>query len=632
MKKNLTILLLLFSVYKNIQASVYSLAFIPDSIKENSNAILWKYDIEITINKDLSFTEKVHKIITILRRKASEQANYYGYESKEMTSKLIYGMVYDENGIPFKKIKNSDLNTIGEYSQFISDFKADFYNPEISKFPYTVEYEYETKYNYLLYLPEFNPYQDYNTAILNASYTIRVPENCGIRFYYQNNTWKPSEETKENITTYAFDIKNKPCIKEEKNAPDFDKIVPKVIVAPKQISYYGYKEKFDDWNDFGKWIIQLNNHRDSLPSEVKEKMHQYKNSYPDLIERAKVIYNWMQDNTRYYSIQLGLGGFQPMKTLDVNKNKYGDCKALSFYTKTLFKEAGIDAYYSLVNAGKNKGIVKEIPSNQFNHVIVCLPLEKDTIWLECTDQKIPFGYLGDFTDDRDVLVINDQPKIAHTKIYAVNDNVKMITANVVMSADKQIHGNFKYVTKGLQIENLYHAEYLPSKDLQKKYLYELLGVNNLEMEDYSIATEKTIIPQKTFSSVFDVSNYTTNIGAKILFEPNIFSKYYNDIKLDSNRTLPIEQAECFTELDSITFSLPNNYFIESNTSTKLDTKFGNYSMQIFYNKDLNTILYTRKLIVNKGIFPVTDQKEFVDFTKKIKSSDNTKILLKPISQ
>lgn len=628
MKKQTLIIFFSFFFFKNTNAENYSLAFLNDSIKKNANAIIWKFDHQIIINKDLSFTEKVHKVVTILNKKGDEQAIYYGYESKEISSVLKLGKVYDENGVPFKKIKKSDLNTIGEYSQFISDIKADYYNPEISKYPFTVEYEFETKYHYLLYLPEFSPFLDYNIAVLNASYKIQVPENLGLRFYNQNNTWKSISEIHEKVTTYTFEINNNPCINEELNAPEFDKIAPRIIIAPNQISYYGYKSKFEDWNDFGKWIIQLNNQRDSLPIDVKIKMQQYKINYPNLIERAKVIYNWMQDNTRYYSIQLGLGGFQPMKTLDVNKNKYGDCKALSFFTKTLFKEAGIDAYYTLVNAGKNKGIIKDFPANQFNHVIVCLPIEKDTIWLECTDQKIPFGYLGTFTDDRDVLVINDKPSIVHTKNYSVNENIKTITANIIMSEQKMVQGNIIYSTKGLQTEDLYKAEYLPSNDLQKKYLYELLNVNNLKLINYTIENDKSIIPQKTLNSNFEISNFVTTIGSKLVIQPNIFTKYYDKIKIDTNRILPIEQDENFTEIDSITFTLPKNYFIENNSNIHFESKFGNYSMQIIFNKLNNTILYTRKLVINKGVYAALEQKEYVGFIKNIISADNTKLLLK----
>ena len=59
----------------------------------------------------------------------------------------------------------------------------------------------------------------------------------------------------------------------------------------------------------------------------------------------------MQNNTRYISIQLGIGGWRPFEAAYVASKGYGDCKALSNYMYSLLKEAGILSYYTLVKAG-----------------------------------------------------------------------------------------------------------------------------------------------------------------------------------------------------------------------------------------------------------------------------------------
>ena len=67
----------------------------------------------------------------------------------------------------------------------------------------------------------------------------------------------------------------------------------------------------------------------------------------------------------------------------------------------MLKEAGIKGYYTIIMAGKNAPeVIPDFPNDQFNHIIVAVPNNRDTLWLECTSQTNPFGYLGHFTGDR----------------------------------------------------------------------------------------------------------------------------------------------------------------------------------------------------------------------------------------
>jgi len=52
-------------------------------------------------------------------------------------------------------------------------------------------------------------------------------------------------------------------------------------------------------------------------------------------EKAKLIYQYVQNKTRYISIQLGIGGWKPILASEVDRLGYGDCKALTNYTKAL---------------------------------------------------------------------------------------------------------------------------------------------------------------------------------------------------------------------------------------------------------------------------------------------------------
>ena len=108
----------------------------------------------------------------------------------------------------------------------------------------------------------------------------------------------------------------------------------------------------------------------------------------------------------------------------VDRLGYGDCKALSNYTRSLLDAVGVKSYYALVTAGENlEEMTESFPSNRFNHAILYVPLANDTLWLECTNQHLPFGYIGGFTDDRKALIITDDGgKLLHTTVYTAANN------------------------------------------------------------------------------------------------------------------------------------------------------------------------------------------------------------------
>lgn len=94
---------------------------------------------------------------------------------------------------------------------------------------------------------------------------------------------------------------------------------------------------------------------------------------------------------------------------------------------SLLKEVCIQSHYTLVRAGEGESyMLKDFPYNPFNHIILCVPFQKDTMWLECTNQTIPAGYLGDFTDDRYVLLIREEGgKLVKTPRYTREQNLQV---------------------------------------------------------------------------------------------------------------------------------------------------------------------------------------------------------------
>jgi hypothetical protein len=236
----------------------------------------------------------------------------------------------------------------------------------------------------------------------------------------------------------------------------------------------------------GEWINQLNAGRDALSVNTINKIKDLVKDEQDDLGKARKIYEYLQNNTRYVSIQLGIGGLQPFEASKVEKNGYGDCKALTNYTKSMLKAVGIESYYTLVNAGQNaSAIVTDFPSLQFNHAFLCLPINQDTVWLECTDQQIPFGYLGYFTNDRHVLVINEKGgNLVKTPATTPFQNVQSSKITVNLHSNGNATADIFTTYKGEQYNNTF-SQLRRTPEEQKKWLYKRIDIPSYEIGDFN---------------------------------------------------------------------------------------------------------------------------------------------------
>ena len=199
-------------------------------------------------------------------------------------------------------------------------------------------------------------------------------------------------------------------------------------------------------------------------------------------EKIEILYQYLQKNFRYVSIQLGIGGWQTMKAEDVLKYSYGDCEGLTNLMRSMLEVVGISSYYTLVNAGADaKDIEVDFPSNQFNHVILYVPIERDPIWLECTSNALPAGFLGDFTKARHVLVTTPEGGfLTKTPSYSSEDWNK-ITTKSRMKIDSR--GDAKVESQITQpgnfAESLLNVKNLSDEREQKEFFSTGFSVSGL---------------------------------------------------------------------------------------------------------------------------------------------------------
>ncbi len=593
---------------------------------EPVNAVIENYDTKISID-DKGYKIHVYKKIVLYNDNAIDETRIQLYHSGMDESKLIKAEVRDLSDKLIRKIKSSDLNDYGDFSNFSSDAHVKFYEFSDLTFPCTIETEYEYSAHYLLYFPFWEPVTDFNVLVKDASLQISVEGKTGLRYKELNMPKTVEVNLVNNIKTYTWKLVDFKPLKEEKYIDEMSLPFPKVLLAPSALNYNSYSGKFETWSDLGNWILLLNAQRDNLDEQTTLKVKEIAAKYPDDLNKMKAIYEFMQNTTRYVSIQYGIGGFQPFPASYVAEKGYGDCKALSNYMYTLLKAAGIKSYYTLVLAGKNKSIYSDFPAVQFNHVILCVPNNGDTLWLENTDQKIPFAYLGDFTDDRDVLVMADKPFLTHTKKYTKQENKDVTTATVFIQENGDATINLQAKKYALCMRELYFLHNYYTQKEQMMYLSSYMPLKNSQIDSFSLSLIKDRNPYIAISCSINAEKYASRTGSRLFIPLNQLEKIPYTFSSDTIRKYPVFQSKDCEIIDSIKFYIPEGYTVESTPSMFKDsTGFSNY--QAGWTINQNEIIYSRNLAINKAILDTTQYQEIRRYYNSLALRDNPMVVLK----
>ncbi len=627
------IILLLFIIFSSYaQNNLFNVLNIPENLKKDANSVIRKNEVLISMNSENSLTIKSQQIITVLNKLGDRAAQITLYYDKRRTVKNVVAYIFDAFGKEVKKVKKSDF-TDGSVSDGFSLFSDDrylHYKYIPISYPYTIQYISEIKSSNTAQIEGWYAIDYYNQSVMDSKYTFEYPLDVTIQKTENNFEGYPIEITnKPGKITYQ--VKNIPAIKYEPNSPSFLEIIPNMKLGVNKFSLEGVDGVATNWKEFGKWYYDnLIQNTQGLSENTKQKMKALTLGVTDPIEKAKIIYNYVQNKVRYVSIQVGIGGFKPMLASEVDNLGYGDCKALTNYTCALLNAVGVKAYPTLIygDEDENRSIDKKVASPQGNHMILNLPINNKNIWLECTSQKTPFGEIASFTDDRDALVITPQGgEIKHTKIYKAKDNLQFTKGNLTFDENGKLNAELAIYSTGSQyINHLKRYDGDSPKELEILFKRYFSNINNIHFTKSTIKNNKEKAVFEEYLS-FNAADYATIINNQMLIVINAFNKNTYVPKRLRNRKLPLKISKSYTDIDSVTVKLPPNFKIDYlPQKVEIKNNFGMYMIN-FKKVDETHYLYSRKLEIIKGQFPKEMYDKYRKFRKQIRKYDNSKIIL-----
>lgn len=628
--KVLTLLVFLFSSSFSIaqEASVYSAYTISSNLKDHANTVVRYNDIAINIE---SFDKIVYtntRVVTILNKAGNTKTGTTVHYDENINIKKLEARIFNASGAEIKKIKKKDFEDISAVpgGTLYSDSRVKYLKYTPTTYPYTVHFIAEVEYETTAYLSGWSPVEGFYISTEQSSY--KVTNNSDVALKVLTKNLEPYE-----ITThgkYHYSVKNIKALQPEAYGPRFSTYTPMVKVALKSFVMNGVEGVNNDWNDFGAWIDNsLLNGTEELPDAIKKDIQNLTAGVTSNVDKARLVYKYMQDKTRYISVQVGIGGWKPMLAQDVDRLGYADCKGLSNYTKALLDAAGVTSYYAIIYGDRNiRNINKDFSGAEGNHAVLCIPDANGVYtWLECTSQTDPFGFIANWTDDRDALIITPQGgKIVHTTSYSEKESVQDTKAEVVLNGNGTIKGNVTITTTGYQYALHEGIQNRPVREHDLYFKDHWDYINNLSVTDINFTNNKDVVVF-TESATVNATSYAQKSGSRLLVIPNMFNRVTYTPTRYKNRTLDFEIQRGFTDVDTFIITLDDAYSVEAMPEpVNITNKFGSYSAAISVDA-AGKLIYKRTYMLRKGFYPKEDYASYRAFIASIVKHDKAKMVL-----
>lgn len=625
--------LLAFTAIQAAGQNKYDVNKIKPGLLINANAVVRADDIAFDVKSAGKAIERTHFAVTVFNRNADYLAGFSVTYDKFSTVSQLKAVLYNSKGEKIKEYNKGDFkdNSIISNSTMYDDNRIKSLQVYETNYPYTVEFTSVKEHDGILAYPRWSSLLWFNVAVESSSFSISLPEELTIR-YKESLLTKVKEEHINGRKNYSWQTENIKAFENEPLSVGISSLVPWVSVAPNEFQYDNSAGDLSSWSSLGKWVNDLNKDGDILNPVTIDKVKSLTSGITDQKKKIEVLYNYLQNNTRYVSVQLGIGGFKPISAAKVAEVNYGDCKALSNYMKALLKQAGISSQLVVIKNedGLNGSLSTSFSSiGQANHMILCVPAAKDTVWLECTSQQMPAGFIGGSNSNRNVLLISDQGgKIVRTPLYSANRNQQKRNAEVIIEPNGKSSAKISTEYEYQQFENVFGQLYREPKE-QKEALYESLEISNPEVTSYSYRQPDKNMPKVIEDISLNINDLTAKGADKLFLTLNLMNKRSFVPAPLENRLTDFSLQMNYTDIDHISYQLPSDYKVEFlPKEVQINSEFGEYSMKAAVSG--NKITYTRIQKMYSKQFPPARYQELVNFYKSIYKADKQKAVLTKI--
>lgn len=440
-----------------------------------------------------------------------------------------------------------------------------------------------------------------------------------------------SKVTEGNLNIYTWEAKDIPEFEGEEDMPSSLYFIPHLIYyiksyekAGKKEEVLGTPEKLYQW--YYSLVKDINKTDQTALKNKTLELIKDKNSD---FEKAKVIYQWVQQNIHYVAFEYGMGGFVPRDASDVFQKLYGDCKDMANLLNQMLRYAQLDSHLTWIGTRSKPYKYEEVPTPQVdNHMITNLVIDGKSHFLDATDKFCPFTFPSSMIQGKEALIGKSDKEFRLEMVPVVETTRNKTTILMKLNLENNnIIGDVTTTISGLNKSYLLNS--LSANNQKENEIWKnILTANNqkiqleiqeLQKNDYQELPSKAIFKLKLENGVKDVNG-------KLLVKPLLLFPLKESLIDVEKRKHSIEKDLAYVYEIQYEYQLPLDYKVEYlPENDKTENDLGSYDIQ--YKLVHNSIKVTQKIESKKLLLESKDFALWNTFIKALTKQYNQSIIL-----
>jgi transglutaminase-like putative cysteine protease len=615
---------------------------------EKTDAVLLYSETNVTVIATDKIRTTVREAYKILRPNGRERGTVWVYLNPERKIKSLHGWCIPAQGKDYEVKDKDAIERTPPGAEFVTDVKYKVLTIPAPDPGNIVGYEYEVEER-PFFLQDIWDFQEHD-PVHESHYSLQLPPGWEFKASWLNHSEIKPTEAGNNLWQWTVnDVKG---IRHEPMMPPRQGVAGQMVVTffpPSGKTANGFVE----WRDLGNWENQLLAGTVDASPEVKQEVAMLTEGKNTQLEKMQTIAHFVQEDIRYFAIELGIGGWQPHQAADVFSHRYGDCKDKATLTRSMLREIGVDSYFVVINT--ERGVVNRDtpPHNGFDHAIVAVRLPEGLtdpslvailqhpklgrlLYFDPTDEVTPFGQIrGELQDNYALLVTPDGGELLPLPVQPSAMNSIERTAKLTIDPSGTLKGDVKEVRLGGRAWYERWALRSVSKDTDRiKPIENLLSnsLTNFRITHASITNLTHIDQPFGFDYTFESSNYAKNTGGLLLVRPRVLgNKALNILETKEERRFPIEFDGPARDTDVFEIAIPAGYTVDD-TPPPVDEDFSFASYHSKTEVSEGMIRYTRTFEVKELSVPVSHAEELKRFYRIINGDERNTVVLKAVAR